>query len=170
MNYLIFGDLHINKQDLPEVKEVLDEIYLLKVKHNVGKIFILGDSFDKINPSSIEIDMLVEFLVKCDVPIVLIAADSHESTSRENSIVNHFGVLNSKIEVVKEWTDNRMFCGHFTLTESKINFGATRSKREFESYKYVFLGHQHTWELIPRNICQVGACRYIDFLEKADKA
>jgi DNA repair exonuclease SbcCD nuclease subunit len=101
--------------------------------------------------------------------MIIIAAQSHESTTPEESILNHFGVLNNNVKVVKEYTDTtHMLCGHFVLNESKINYDAKKSKEEFKDFKYVFLGHQHTFEIIKPNICHLGSCRYIDFSEVDD--
>jgi len=169
MNILIFSDLHINKNELQECSVVLDEIIEICNVNNIEQVISLGDTFDKINPESECLDLLANFIIKLNRPMIIIAAQSHESTTPEESILNHFGLLNNNIKVVKEYIDTtHMLCGHFVLNESKINYDAKKSKNDFVAYKYVFLGHQHTFEIIKPNICQLGSCRYVDFSEVDD--
>jgi len=169
MNILLFSDIHITQDSLQECNKIFDEIISLCQKHNVEKIICLGDSFDNIKPSSIEMDLFAHFVVKCARPIVLIAAESHESITSSESVINHFGVLNDKITVVKSYEDGQhLFCGHFMVKEAKYGINATHNKKEF-NHKYVFLGHQHSFELIKPNICQLGSCRYVTFAEWQDK-
>jgi len=170
MNYLIFGDLHITQSSLKECAIILDEITTLITKYNIDTIISLGDTFDSLEPSSSELDLLSDFIKKINIKVILLAADSHESTTQKESIINHFGILNDMVTVVKELKiDNHLYCGHFILKEAKKNFGAKLSKENFKQYLYVFLGHQHSYELIKPNCVQLGSSRFVNFDEAQDK-
>ena len=169
-NVLFFGDLHISKDSLKECNLILKEILFLCDKYNITKVINLGDTFDRINPSSEELDLFASFIKKLNREIIILAAKSHESTAPEESILNHFGILFEKIQIVKEYIDeNYLYCGHFTLNESMKYYGSKRSKNEFKNYKYVLLGHQHQPQVIKPNICHLGSTRYVNFDEINDK-
>ena len=171
MNILIFGDLHLKKEELKECILVLEEIGMLCKKHEVSQVINLGDTFDVLKPESECLDVFSTFINRLNRPMTVLAADSHESTTNEHSIVNHFGILNNNITVVKEYIDETfLYCGHFILNESKINYGAKLGKKDLEQYKLVYLGHQHTHQIIKPNICHLGSCRWVDFGESQDKA
>ena len=166
MNILFATDFHIIESDLPEINAIFDELLIIKDKYCVNKLIIPGDSFDKISPTSKELDCLSSFLKKMDIPTVLLAANSHESTSQTESVINHFGILQDTINVVKEYHDNnKLFVGHFIVNSSSRNFGGTVDLKSLSQYKYVVLGHGHNPEMISPNICQLGSIRYIDFGE-----
>lgn len=171
MNLLIFSDLHIKKSELAECGLVLDEISMLSHKYNADQLIDLGDTFDTLKPESECLDLFAKFIKKIERPITIISANSHESTTNEESIVNHFGILSEGVKVVKEYIDESyLFAGHFFLNESTINYGSSRKAEEFNKYKYVLLGHQHSLQSIGKNIIHLGACRYIDFAESQDRA
>ena len=170
MNILLFGDIHIKKEETKECALILKEIDALCNQYNVTKIINLGDTFDKVNPASECLDLFATFIKRLNRPITILAAQSHESTTPEESILNHFGVLNNNVDVVKEYKDTTyMLCGHYVLNESKYNYDAKIGKKELRDYKYVFLGHQHQHQIMKPNICHLGSCRYIDFAESEDK-
>jgi len=170
MNILLFSDIHINKQDLPECQSILEEILSLCEQYQIDQVIDLGDTFNGLSPSSQELDTFSDFVNKLNRKIIILAAQSHESENFEHSILNHFGILKKDtITILKEYhDDNHLFCGHFIVKESKKNFGATISKSELK-YKYIFLGHSHSFEIIKPNICQLGSVRFVDFAESEDK-
>lgn len=168
-NYLFFGDLHLNQSSLIECKEVLDEILSLCKKYNITQAVDLGDTFDVIKPTSLELDLFANFIHELNRPIIILAAKSHESENEVISIVNHFGILSDNVTVVKTYEDdNHLFCGHFIVNESKYNYGGSISKTNLEKYKYVILGHGHNQEFIKPNIVQLGSCRFVDFGESKE--
>lgn len=171
MNLLVFSDLHIKKSELTECALVLDEIITLANKYNVDTVYNLGDTFDVLKLESECLDLFSKFITKLNKPLIVLAANSHESTTPEESVMNHFGILHPSVKIVKEHIDESyLYCGHFTLTESCISYGATRTAEDYKKYKYVLLGHQHSLQAIGKNIMHLGACRYIDFAESQDKA
>lgn len=164
-NLLFYTDLHIDKNSLEECKLILDEIASLIKEHNITKVINLGDSFDTLKPSSIELDLFSQFVTKINIPIIVLAANSHESSTNEDSVLNHFGILNNNITVVKEYIDGDLYCGHFIVSEAKKGMGSTVSKKDLEKYTHVLLGHQHDFEKIKPNCVQLGSCRFVDFGE-----
>jgi DNA repair exonuclease SbcCD nuclease subunit len=171
-NILIYSDLHISQSSAKECIMILEEIGMLANKYNCDTLINLGDTFDCPKPSSLELDILATFINRLgnDKYHIIIAAASHESTTQEQSILNHYGILSHSIRVVKEYKDSdHMYCGHFILKESSKNYGATISKEAFKKYLYVFLGHQHSYEMIKSNCVQLGSCRFVDFAEASDK-
>ena len=170
MNILLFSDLHLTQQDLPECIQILEEIGMLSNQYNVDLLIDLGDSFDSLKPTSLELDCFATFIKRLNKKMIILAADSHESETEKQSILNHYGILNDTITVIKEYHDESyLYCGHFIVKEAKKNFGTTISKLNFKKYKYVFLGHQHEYEIIKPNICQLGSSRYVNFDEAQDK-
>lgn len=169
-NILIFSDLHINQSSLKECVLILEEIGMLANKYNCDTLINLGDTFDGLKPSSQEMDIFATFIRRLNKKIIILAADSHESTTQEESIVNHFGILNKMVTVVKEYKDGtHLYCGHYSLKESLSNYDAKISKTALKDYVYVFLGHIHSYQVIKPNICHLGSCRYVSFAEAQDK-
>jgi DNA repair exonuclease SbcCD nuclease subunit len=171
-NVLIYSDLHINQTSLKECFLILEEIGMLANKYNVDTLINLGDTFDGLKPSSSEMDVFATFIRRLGnhKKHIIIAADSHESETQTVSVINHFGILNEMVTVVKEFKDNNhIYCGHFSIKESATNYDAKLSKEEFKDYVYVFLGHIHSYELIKPNILHLGSCRYVNFDEAKDK-
>jgi len=167
---LLFGDLHITQSSLKECTLILEEIGMLANKYNVDTLINLGDTFDSLKPTSVELDVFATFIRRLNKKIIILAANSHESESEERSILNHYGILSNNVTVVKEFKDgNHLFCGHFSIKESANNYGAKLSKEEFKNYLYVFLGHIHSYQLIKPNIVHLGSSRYVSFDEAKDK-
>jgi DNA repair exonuclease SbcCD nuclease subunit len=169
-NILLFSDLHITQSSLKECVLILEEIGMLANKYNVDTLINLGDTFDSFKPTSIELDIFATFIRRLNKKIIILAANSHESTTQEESILNHYGILSDNVTIVKEFKDgNHLFCGHMSIKESSSNYDAKLSKENFKDYLYVFLGHIHSHELIKPNIAHLGSCRYVNFDEAKDK-
>jgi len=171
-NILFFSDLHITQSSIKECILILEEIGMLANKYNVDTLINLGDTFDILKPSSLEMDTFATFIRRLgnNKKHIIIAAQSHESETEEKSILNHYGILSDNVEIVKEFKDgNHLYCGHFNIKESSKNYDAKLSKEAFVAYLYVFLGHVHSHELIKPNIMHLGSCRYINFDEAKDK-
>jgi len=170
MNYLFFGDLHIIEKDLVECSTILQEITSMIKQYKVDKLIITGDTFDKLNPTPAEFDLFASFIRDIKIPAILLVANSHESISKDESVLNHFGILNDTLAVVKNYIDeNHLFVGHFIVNESKKNYGGSIPKKNLAKYKYVILGHGHSFDEVRPNIIQLGSSRYVDFAEVNDK-
>jgi DNA repair exonuclease SbcCD nuclease subunit len=150
---------------------ILEEIGMLANKYNVDTLINLGDTFDGLKPSSKELDVFATFIRRLgNKQHIILAADSHESTTQEESILNHYGILSDNINIFKEFKDdNHLYCGHYAIKESKAGYGTKLSKINLKDYLYVFLGHQHSYQLIPKNIVHLGSCRYVNFDESKDQ-
>lgn len=166
-NILIYGDLHIAKDSLIECERILNEISSLCVKHKITTLISLGDNFDIRTPGEEERKLFAKFLK--DVPVnkvILIAADSHESNTKELSCVDLYGILLDKVEIVKEYSDGTLYCGHFIAKECN-EYGATLPVTNLTE-ELVFLGHRHGFKEILTNKYQLGSCRYVKFDEIDD--
>lgn len=167
-NLLIFSDLHLCQSSIKECRNILAEIMVLVEENKIDTVIDLGDTFDQLYPKSEELDLFSEFIARTDARFIILAADSHESIDKKNSIVNHFALLSDKVAVVKEFKDDdEMYCGHFILQESKKNFGGTISVDSLKKYNKVFLGHAHSFDE-KDNWMQIGSCRWVSFAEAQD--
>jgi len=163
---MFFGDIHITERDIPEITDIFSEILILKDKYSISGIIITGDSFDTTKPTSKELDFFSNFLRKLNTPVTILAANSHESTTPEESVLNHFGILHDKVFICKEYIDApHLFVGHFGIKESLLTYGGTVSKSDLKQYQNVILGHFHNHELIKPNIMQLGSVRWVYFGE-----
>ena len=142
---------------------------IIKDRYCINKLIIPGDSFDKVSPTSKELDCLSTFLKKINLPTTLLAANSHESTTQTESVINHFGILADTINVVKEYHDeNKLFVGHFIMNQSTKNYGGTVYFKTLKQYRYVILGHGHNHEICKDNWCQLEVLGIL-ILEKTQK-
>jgi DNA repair exonuclease SbcCD nuclease subunit len=170
MNILIYSDEHRTVESAAECLAVDTELISLKEEHKCDLVISLGDNFDSIKPSSSELTQFATFIKKLNCKFIIIAANSHESTTQEESILNHYGILSDNVQIVKEYKDgDHMYCGHFSIKESSKNYDAKLSRLDFKKYLYVFLGHIHSYQLIKPNILHLGSCRYVNFDEASDK-
>lgn len=173
-NILIFSDTHIDKENLSECKSIFEEIGTIAKANDVDTIIDTGDTFDILKPGSEELDLFSSWIAdlkpKYNVnKLIVIAADSHESETKSISIINHFCILTSTVSVYKEFTDGKnLYCGHFGITECPMNYGAKISQKDLAQYKYVFLGHIHSFYQV-KNIIGLGSVRYVSFSEWQDK-
>lgn len=170
-NLLIYGDLHICQSSLKECIAILEEIGMLGSKYKCDTFINLGDTFNFLKPNSQEMDIFATFIRRLgNKQHIIISANSHESTTETESVLNHYGILSNNIQIIKKFEDaNHLFCGHFVIKESNKNYGAKLSKEQLKNYLYVFLGHQHSYELIKPNIVHLGSSRYVNFDEAKDK-
>jgi len=166
-NILIFSDLHLTKESLKECILILEEIGSIAKEHNVDTLINLGDTFDVVKPSSLELDVFATFIKRINKPMIVIAANSHESESEIDSVINHYGILSDNIKVVKEYKDgNDLFLGHFIVKGAKKSFGTTHTLDELKGFRHAWLGHQHSHE---PDYHQLGSCRFVSFDEWQDK-
>jgi len=169
-NILIFTDLHISKDSLDECIVIQDEIIALCNEADIDTVINCGDTFDSLKPSSQELDVFANFVSKLNRKLYIVVANSHESETPKESILNHFSILHPLVQTAKEFIfDDYLYCGHFIVKEAQINFGATKTKEDMKQYKLNFLGHSHHFEVIKPNVCQLGSSRFVSFDEAEDK-
>lgn len=168
-NILFFSDLHLTQCSLKECALILEEIGSIAKQYDCNRLFNLGDTFDSLHPTSAELDLFATFIKRLNKQMIIIAAQSHESETSIDNIVNHYGILSDNIEVVKEYiNDNDLYLGHFGITECPNNYGTTISQKDLEYYRMVFLGHIHSFYQV-KNITGLGSVRYVSFSEVNDK-
>lgn len=180
----IFSDLHIQEKDFEELSLVCSEIYDIFSQNKVEEIFYLGDALHRNNPTPLEIDFLANFLKRFyPIPIKLVIATSHESSSSTISHLTHFGILSDNIVTAPyfDLTRNNLniFLGHFMVKESLCGFKEEKSIEDFNQ-DFIFLGHQHSYQQLHKTILDsmarqgesrvyhIGSCRYINFNEAQD--
>jgi len=168
---LIVSDFHIREKDLEEIELVFSEILSIKEKEGIQEIWIPGDIFDTTKPNPLELDCFSRFIKKFDSAII-ISAKSHETISAEQSVLNHFSILNPQYKVyynqhIVEYTSKTKFLlGHYFLQESLVNIGAEYSLKELkDKYRFIFLGHQHFYQELAENAFHLGSVRFIRFDE-----
>lgn len=168
INILIFSDIHIDKKSLEECKIILEEIKTLCITNNINRVISLGDNFDRLYPEPECQDLFSQFIKDLDRELIIIVADSHESETKKESILNHYSILYGKVKTAKSYIDDNMFFGHFAVKESRKGFGSKVSTEDLKQYRKVFLGHVHSFERFGE-IYQLGSSRFVNFDEKDDK-
>lgn len=173
-NILIFGDLHIKEKEIEEIELVISEIIDISIQRNIEEVWCLGDTLDRVIPTPKELEILANFFIALNKPIKMVVAKSHESIAKEENYLNHISIIYPKLQIGNEWQvslsqTQKAFLGHFMLQESKFGYKERRIAKEFSEYKYVFLGHQHSFQYIKPNIYHVGSCRYIRAEEAKDE-
>lgn len=174
MKILIASDLHIKDTDFEELTSVCNEIYQLSTYHQVEELWLLGDSFDRIIPSIREVDFFSNFLKRFKNNFIrIIAAPSHESKSKDETVLTHFGILSDNIQIASEFKltlgKNKIYLGHFMVQESLCGFKEEKNIKDFSEYDLVLLGHQHSHQKLGNNGYHLGSCRFINFNETADR-
>jgi len=175
MKIMIASDFHIEESSFGEIDFIFEELIALKEKENIDELYLLGDIFDKIYPSPLEMDCFASFIKKIDLPTTIVIAKSHESESAVSSVLNHFGILKDNIKTYFEWievepqTNYKMGLGHFCIKESLCGFNETRSIKDFVGLRLVVAGHQHVMQVVGDFFYHIGSVRYVNFDEVRDK-
>jgi DNA repair exonuclease SbcCD nuclease subunit len=168
-NILIFTDLHLKDKDITECECVIDELRDLAKKYNVDNILNIGDTFDSIKPTALEQNLFSSFVKTLPCVMKTIVATSHESISDTNTVLSHYQILNSNIELYPtEWTDDNMMIAHWVFKEARKGFDCTRSIVDYKKYKLWFGGHQHSFEKLSETHYQLGSVRAVNFDESGD--
>jgi predicted phosphodiesterase len=78
-------------------------------------------------------------------------------------------ILSLGVKVVPNIVIDNNYYGHFFVEKSIKSFNsAKRSLDEFNDYNYVFLGHQHTFQILGNKRVHPGSCIFVDFGEVDD--
>lgn len=121
------------------------------------------------NPASECLDIYADFVTKCKLPILNVVASSHESTEIGKSILNHFSTLSKDYDIkYNETVVQNYLLGHYMLNESSFGYKVKRSVNDLKKYKRVFLGHQHSPQVMG-NAMHIGSCRCVSFTEYRDE-
>jgi len=162
---LIFADPHIEEKAIPELHDIFEEI----IKHEADELIMLGDYYDKKHPSSQEILFGTEWAYKFKkkYKTVIFLVGNHDKT-REISAIEYLKYFD--INIVESYKDeDNNFYGHFMTNKSRFEYGThEKTVTQLKKYSKVFLGHQHNYQRINKNIYHLGSIRYINFNEATD--
>lgn len=173
---LIATDFHITERSIPETSDILNEIYFAnKRTKDVKELWILGDVFDKKNPLSSEIRFVTKIFKELlqKYKKIQLVIGNHEEISTNLSALDYLSNFNCKarnINIARKLIINNVYLGHTMLEESKYNYRDNPLKAiNFKQYSKVFLGDQHSFQEIKKNIIHPGSIRYVTFAEVGDK-
>jgi predicted phosphodiesterase len=163
---LIFTDPHIEEKALDELEIIFKEIF----SQNADKLIMCGDYYDKKRPTAREIIFGTKwaYFFKKKFKNVIFLRGNHDKTEDISNIdyLEYFG-----IEIVDEYVDSENnYFGHFMVNESACEYGTRKcSIKDLEKYKFVILGHYHSYQKLAPNAIHLGACRYVNFNEVKDE-
>lgn len=166
MKRLIFSDPHLDESSLPELSKVFSEI----IKYPADELIMVGDYFNKANPSAMEILVGTELACRLlgTYKKVTFVEGNHDC-SREISAIRYLGYFG--INIVKDYIDSdNNYYGHFMVEESKKEYGTARCKiSDLKQYNQVWLGHDHGLQELAKKRFHIGSCRYVNYAEVSDK-
>lgn len=174
MKILISSDYHIRESDNKECSLVLAELLDIIKTEGISQHWILGDIFDTVHPSPQDLDLFSKFIKDANLPTSIVVARSHESISQDVSVLNHFGLLNERVQLYFERAelapaDYKVLLGHFMVKESLCGFQESISLSDLKGYKKIFLGHQHRYQMIAKDYAyHIGSIRFVNFDEAQD--
>lgn len=161
---VFFTDPHIEESALVELEEIFKEICRTK-----GDLLIVGgDYYEKHNPTSKELEFGTKwaFFFKKLFKQVIFVKGNHDK-DRDSSAVDYLQYLG--IEIVNEYFNDGLYVGHFMTDKSTYEYGTAYKKvSELKKYKFVMLGHQHSFQVLFSRILHPGSIRYINFNESKD--
>lgn len=161
-----FCDSHISEDSLLELEEIFKEICRTK-----GDLLVMcGDFYENSKPTSKELEFGTKwaYFFKKLYDKVVFVKGNHDK-DRDGSVIDYLQYLG--IEIVNEYIDEeRTFYGHFMTNESLYEYGTAYKKvSELTDYKFVMLGHQHSFQVLFKRIIHPGSIRFINFNESKDE-
>jgi len=166
MKRLIFTDPHLDEASLSEISSIFLEI----MKYEADELIMVGDYFNKANPSSLEILVGTELACRLlgKYKKVIFVEGNHDKT-RGISAVRYLGFLG--IQIVEDYVDeDNNYYGHFMTNKSQMEYGTAKcSMTDLKKYNYVFLGHQHSFQELGVKRFHISSIRYVNFNEAEDE-
>jgi len=163
----IWTDPHIEEKALKELEQIFIEIVQIGKKNKAQTMIMLGDYFNKKNPTPKEYSFGLKWarrFKKVFKDVIFIVGNHDESMGF--SAIEYLKCVG--IKVIKEYIDkdNNLYA-HFMTNKSKKEYGTyERTVKELRKYNKVFLGHQHIYqELLKDKMYHPGSVRYISFSE-----
>ena len=162
---IAFCDPHINEKSLLELEEIFKEICMTK-----GDLLVMcGDYYDKSNPTAKELEFGTKwayFFKKLFTKVVFIKGNHDKD--RNMSAIDYLQYMG--IDIRDSYIDDEnTFYGHFMTDISNAEYGTPEAKvSELSNYKFVILGHYHSWQNIAPRIIHPGSIRWIGFNETID--
>jgi len=173
MRIIIIGDLHITEKTIPELKEILEEIF----QYKADKIIQLGDFYDNNRPTPKELEFgteVINRMKKLYKDVTILSGTGKHDILNAVSIVEylqHFEVNVPGIIYETEIDGLKCLFGHFMTNKSLLEYGTSSFiVTELEKkYDLVILGHQHLLQKISDKIYHLGSVLYQHFNEVNDK-
>jgi len=162
--------MHISEKSIPEIQEILQEIYYQKPL-SFSSINFLGDIFDKKKPNPIEIDFVTKFLYDMQKNcLVTICTGNHDDSSNIISALNytqHFGIKSVRHHGTVQIGEKTLYLGHHFVDKSDKYFKDDRFKVDELSAKYdlCFTGHDHKFKQYAPNFFNLGSILRVNFGE-----
>ncbi len=166
MKKLIFTDPHITDSSIKELEDIFQEI----LTYNAEQMIMIGDWYDKNKPSPAELLFGTKWACGFQKKYkkVVFLRGNHDQLNSANAIdyLQYFG-----IQIVDDYvTKSNVFFSHCMLHTSMLAYGTGKyGIKDLAKYKYAFLGHQHNYQKLAKNIYHPGSCRYQNFNESTDK-
>ncbi|KKN07096.1 hypothetical protein LCGC14_1070640 [marine sediment metagenome] len=170
---LVFADPHITDKNLKELDTVFCEIdrYLER-----GETLIcLGDWYHNKRLTATELEFGTSWVSYFNntAGIFYMIRGNHPMVNfdKDESSVEYFKHIG--IRVVEDLILNNMYFGHKMTEKSDMFFNLNVpslsrydiTTKELKKYRYSFLGHQHGFQIIDKNIYHIGAIIYNTFGE-----
>ncbi len=167
---LIIGDMHIDEKSIPEIEEILQEIYYSQ-KELYLAVWFLGDIFDRQKPTPMEYDFVTKFLTDMKTNGGIIACTgNHDDSSEKISALNysrHLGIKLIKHHGDFKIKDKSIYLGHHFVDQSDEYYKDNRFKVEELStqFDFCFTGHDHKFCQYMPNFINLGSIRRQHFGE-----
>lgn len=167
---LIIGDMHIDENSIPEIDEILQEIYY-EQKEIYDSVWFLGDIFDRQKPTPMEYDFVTKFLIDMkNNGEVIICTGNHDDSSKTISALNytnHLGIKLIKHHGDFKLKDKSIYLGHHFVDQSDTHYKDNRFKVKELSEKFdiCFTGHDHKFNQYTSNFINLGSIRRQNFGE-----
>jgi DNA repair exonuclease SbcCD nuclease subunit len=160
MTSLIWTDSHIAKENISELEEVFSEI----MSYKANRVICIGDYFDRKILNSEELifgtSIMKQFVDKYEEVYLL-------EGNHDKNTVKYLLSLGVKVSESLELDNN--YYGHFFVEESIKSFNSAKRKlNDFDKYNKVFLGHQHSFQVLGKNRLHIGSPLWVDFGEVED--
>ena len=174
MNILGFADPHIEESNIKELDVVFQEIYSHICPDDV--IVCLGDYLDKKRSSAREIEFALDWIVKFSSNNkVYMLIGNHPYIDSNTSSIKY---LKHYCEISEDLVLEDVYFAHKMTKHSEMFFGldipskqkwVVDNEDELNKYRYVILGHQHSFQKLSNNSYHIGSIVYTDFSEAGHK-
>jgi predicted phosphodiesterase len=158
---LIWTDSHICRENIDELQDVFPEI----MSYKADRCICLGDYYDKKLLHHTELWFGTSIIKKFadTYPEFIMLEGNHDKDTIK--YIEYIGGAT----VVPQCISNNDYFGHFFVNESLKSFNSAKvSLNELDKYRYVFLGHQHSFQVLGNKRYHPGSIIWVDFGEVDD--
>jgi len=163
MRTCIFTDPHINESSIDELKDIFREIASESDSKTI--LVCVGDWLDHKRPTPREVTFSAKWgrRFRAMFHSFVIVQGNHPTISNETSAIDYLQYLNVIIRDRLELDD--MYFGHHFHDNSWSKYDEEVPEVDYSKYRFSFLGHEHTWQDLGKNIYHLGSVRYCTFRE-----